>query len=299
MIETRRFDDANAFLDVAGPFLEAREPEHMLTLGSMATLRMLGGRATTGGLVVALEGGHVVATATWTGPWEVVLSEVDDARAIPALVDALGADTLPGVHAPVEHAEAFVAAWRDRTGGSARHILRERIHALEHVTPPAGVPGSLRRTRTGDHGLLVEWMTAFDVESFGAEAGRRDMRTLADELIAAPHRSGFIWDDDGAVSTASTTGETPNGIRVGGVYTPRERRGRGYASACVAAVSQRELELGRRWCFLFTDIANPTSNAIYGRLGYRPVRDVDIWRFGSAPTQVREPVVMTDGVTPD
>ena len=283
MIETRRFDDANAFLELAGPFLEAREPEHMLTLGSVGTIRMLGGRVTTGALVAALDRGRVVATATWTGPWEVVLSEVDDPRAIAAVVDALGAEPLPGVHAPIEHAEAFVAAWRHRTRGVARRILRERIHALEEVTTPGGVAGALRRTRPADRELLAAWMTAFDVESFGPEAGRRDMNALADELIAAPHRTGFVWDDDGPVSTASVTGSTPNGIRVGGVYTPPERRGRGYASACVAAVSQRELELGRRWCFLFTDIANPTSNAIYARLGYRPVRDVDIYRFEAPP----------------
>jgi hypothetical protein len=69
---------------------------------------------------------------------------------------------------------------------------------------------------------------------------------------------------------------SPNGVRIGYVFTPRERR-RGYASVCTADVSQRALDAGRRYCFLYTDLANPTSNAIYGRIGYRPVADVMDW----------------------
>ena len=81
-----------------------------------------------------------------------------------------------------------------------------------------------------------------------------------------------MWDHGGPVSMASATGPTPNGIRVNGVYTPPEHRGRGYATACVAALSARLLAEGRRFCFLFTDAANPTSNAIYQRIGYVPLK---------------------------
>ncbi len=70
-----------------------------------------------------------------------------------------------------------------------------------------------------------------------------------------------------------------HGARVGPVYTPPERRGRGYASNLVAAVSQAQLEAGCRSVFLFTDLANPTSNHIYQAIGYEAVRDVADWRF--------------------
>ena len=68
-------------------------------------------------------------------------------------------------------------------------------------------------------------------------------------------------------------GPTPNGIRIGPVYTPPELRGRGYASALTAQVSQLQLDRGKRFCFLYTDLANPTSNAIYRRIGYERVCD--------------------------
>ena len=72
----------------------------------------------------------------------------------------------------------------------------------------------------------------------------------------------------------TTGGRTPHGIRIGAVYTPPVLRGRGYASACVAAASQSQLDAGRTRCFLLTDLANPTANHIYQAIGYRPVRDI-------------------------
>ena len=85
---------------------------------------------------------------------------------------------------------------------------------------------------------------------------------------------GFaLWEDDGPVSLAGWGGETPNGVRIGPVYTPPGFRRRGYASALTASVSADRLAAGRRFCFLYTDLANPTSNRIYVEIGYERVCD--------------------------
>jgi predicted GNAT family acetyltransferase len=88
-----------------------------------------------------------------------------------------------------------------------------------------------------------------------------------------------VWDDGGPRAMAATARPTPGGIAVNSVFTPPAGRGRGYATALVAALSRRMLADGRRFCVLFTDLANPTSNAIYARIGYRPVRDLTFCRF--------------------
>jgi predicted GNAT family acetyltransferase len=62
-------------------------------------------------------------------------------------------------------------------------------------------------------------------------------------------------------------------VRVGPVYTPPELRRRGYAAAVTAAISRAALDAGASAVLLFTDLANATSNALYQRLGYRPVED--------------------------
>ena len=84
------------------------------------------------------------------------------------------------------------------------------------------------------------------------------------------------------VSVSGWGGPTPNGIRVGPVYTPPELRGRGYATALVAELSQTLLDGGRSFVFLYTDLANPTSNAIYERIGYVRVAESAMIEFRPA-----------------
>ena len=97
---------------------------------------------------------------------------------------------------------------------------------------------------------------------------------------ADPDGAWLVWDDNGPVSLAGFGNSTPTGTRVGPVYTPPEHRGRGYATSLVASLTAERLAAGLAFCFLFTDLANPTSNAIYARIGYEPVADWDQWVFG-------------------
>ena len=90
----------------------------------------------------------------------------------------------------------------------------------------------------------------------------------------------FLLIDEGeVVSMARKAGKTPNGNLVNLVYTPSHLRKRGYATECVAKLSRKILEEGNSFCFLFTDLMNPTSNSIYQKIGYRPVIDVDAYKF--------------------
>ena len=279
-VETRRFDSIDTFVEVAGPFLEAREPQHMLSLGILGDRRDTDSWPDSGALAAALADYRVVATAIWTPPWNVVLSEIDDARAIDALAAALAGDPLGGVHAPAEHAEAFARAWAKRAGGTYRFSESQRSYVVDAVIPPDNVPGSLRRARPDDRDMMVDWMLAFDEEAMGSEAGRQQMVALVDAILTSPARTGYVWEvDTTPVSMCQAIGPTPHGIRIAAVYTPPEHRRRGYASAITAAVSEEQLEGGRRWCFLFTDVANPTSNHIYQTIGYRPIRDIQMIRF--------------------
>jgi hypothetical protein len=231
-----------------------------------------------GALVAAVRDGTVVATAVWSASWDVVVSEVDDPAAVDALADALATDELRGVHGPIEHVEALARAWAAKRGVACRQAIHQRIYALERVRPPVGVSGRLRRATPADRDTLLDWIAAFDREAMGNPAAR-DHGAIVDELIGSDRRLGYVWEDGEPVSMLQATGATPHGIRIGAVYTPPERRGRGYASACVAAASQVQLDAGRSWCFLFTDVTNPTSNRIYQAIGYEPVRDVAVWRF--------------------
>ncbi len=154
--------------------------------------------------------------------------------------------------------------------------MRQRIYALERVVPPAEPPpGTLRFATADDLELVTGWVAEFTRE---AKVPMPRAPDYAESMIRA--RRLFIWDDGGPRTMVGWGADTPNGVRVGPVYTPPQLRGRGYASAATAAASQRALDAGRRMCFLYTDLANPTSNGIYSRIGYRPVTDAMDWEFG-------------------
>ncbi len=190
------------------------------------------------------------------------------------------ASTLPGVIGPAGMAEAFGRRWTARTGRPNHVALAERIYSLTAVRPPRPVPGHMRLATTADRDLLIRWLIDFEADALGAVPSPVDPATSVDRWLAGGSgRVNYIWEDGGPRSWCGVGGLTPHGIRVGPVFTPREWRGRGYASALVAEASQAQLDAGRRFCFLYTDLANPTSNHIYAEIGYEPVRDVTVVRF--------------------
>jgi hypothetical protein len=158
--------------------------------------------------------------------------------------------------------------------------MSERIFRLEEVIPPRPVEGAMCVATDADQELLAEWLGEFNAEAIGQVTDPAAMRAFAARWIARQGRAMYLWVVAGRpVSMVGVSGETPSGIRVAPVYTPGELRGRGYASALTAAVTQEQLDSGKRYCFLFTDLANPTSNHIYQAIGYRPVSDVADYRF--------------------
>jgi predicted GNAT family acetyltransferase len=69
--------------------------------------------------------------------------------------------------------------------------------------------------------------------------------------------------------------------RIGPVFTPRDRRGRGYGSAVTAAAAELAYRSGTANVVLFADLANPVSNSIYQRIGFEPVVDSVRIDFGT------------------
>lgn len=279
-----RFTSPPDFSARAEGFLVAHEAENNLMLGlanSLAFNPALYGSQPYFAVVEAE--GQILAAALMTPPHRVTLSF----NAPRAAVDAIVRDVhdfrpdTPGVTGPVPASLEFAESWQALTGQGFQKRMSERIYRLDQVTPPAGVTGRMRRIVESDRGLLLQWIEAFQMEIWH-EADPATVERSVNNMLTLPpeYRGTFLWEDPGPVSLTSYGGPTPNSMRIGPVYTPPDFRGRGYASACVAAVSQHLLEGGRQFCTLFTDLANPTSNKIYMQIGYQPVCDVEEYKFG-------------------
>jgi uncharacterized protein len=278
------FTDAATFTQQAQPFLLEHEAENSLLLGLLDRIANNALRfPITPMLALLREGESVVAAVVRTPPHNIVLP-VMDLAAVDSLARALFADgiILPGAIGPHQVADTFAATWCALSGQLPEIHLRERVYELDAVIAPGPTSGHFRWATPADRETLIAWRVAFDREALGvAEPDRAYLETWVDQIISrAAYRGLGVWEDEGRmVCYAGFGGRTPHGMRVAPVYTPPELRGHGYASACTAALSQFLLDSGHQYCYLNTDLANPTSNKIYQAIGYRPVGDVLELRF--------------------
>jgi len=182
---------------------------------------------------------------------------------------------LSGWMGPRPEVRTFTSGWVHAAAGrAARLAMSMRIYTLDRLPAEPSVPGAYRPATAADADLLAGWRGAFTAET-GA-AGREGDGTAIERAIA--EGTLRVWEDGGrVVSMAKSAGGAPDAVRVNLVYTPPELRRRGYASACVAALSAELLRAGRRYCYLYADLANPVSNSIYQRIGYRTAADVEDW----------------------
>jgi predicted GNAT family acetyltransferase len=271
-----RYERPAQFMSAAGDFLSQREAEHNLMLGILSGLERDPDAYDGPPLLAAVSGndGQIVAAVLRTPPHNLVMSEVDDLAAIPTLVAGLIGDALPGVVGPPKAVRAFADAWTSANGGSWRVGREERIYRLSEVSAPAAGPGAARLADASDRDTIGKWLAEFEREALDEEAEAGMIERALDAWLRGGARRFWLWHLDGrAVSMVGAGGRTPNGVRIGPVYTPKPERGRGYASQLTAWVSQTMLDEGRRFCFLYTDLANPTSNHIYQAMGYQPVTD--------------------------
>ena len=262
--------NAAAFLKRAEPLLLEREAEHTLVL-SIAMAQAASDDPNTDAFFATVEqDGDVVGVSFRTPPHKLSVSRMP-LDAVPLLVDEVAGryESIPAVLGPKDIAEATAEQWTQLRGGGWEPGMGQGLYRLDTVVwPPAPPPGSVRAPLPEEADLMIEW-----IAGFARDAGAQ-FAVPADEVRAWVAREGFfMWDDGGPVSIARASGGTPNGMRVGFVYTPPELRGRGYASALVAEVSQIILDRGFSFCTLYTDLSNPTSNSIYQKIGYEPVMD--------------------------
>jgi GNAT superfamily N-acetyltransferase len=218
------------------------------------------------------QAGAVGGAFLHTPPHPLLLTAVP-AGVAEALAAALAGRPLRGVNGHVEAAEAFAATWRAATpGGQATEQRRMRLYRLGELAWPDPAPdGAPRVAADSDAPLLTGWFTAFADEVHDMGGGEEQAPAVRDKLS---HDGILLWEAGGLpVSVAGVTRQVAGMLRVAPVYTPPGLRGRGYASAVTAAASLRAREAGADEVVLYTDLANPTSNSIYQRIGYRPVED--------------------------
>jgi uncharacterized protein len=280
-----RHADPSAFLAAAAPIF-ARDEALASSYVAFATglLRNPPGETESVYLATYAEGGAIgAAVMRGTGGLWIGASDADAVLAFADDVYAFRGGpvaTLQGVVGIRPACDAFAQRWRALTGRTHRLRVQLRNHRLTRVEAVPRPPGAARKATAED----IDWVGAAQ-HDFIMEIKLPDDAARLRALIPRRIEQGqiWIWDDAGAVAFAGWTDAPPDAARIAPVYTPPLARGRGYATALVAELSQALLDQGRPKLFLITDLANPVSNSIYAKIGYRPLSDIFHFDFVDTP----------------
>jgi len=270
-----------AFLERAAALLYRDEPTNSLMLGLCDNmLRAKEAPKQPSVFIRILKDRRIAAAAVRIPPGNLVLTHASTEE-LDFLADHLkktGA-AFPGVIGPAREAETFSAIWAPLSGSKATLGMRQRIYRIDQVRTP-DTPGNLRLARTDEIDTLSQWLVAFADESLPPHERKSFEVRRLDAARAIERQLAYFWTvEDKPVSMAHVSRHTRSGVSINAVYTPKSQRKNGFASAGVAHLSQKMLDLGKKFCVLYADLSNPTSNRIYQDIGYKAVTDSKYFVF--------------------
>ena len=223
-------------------------------------------------------------TAVMTPPHNLTIYATDNVindEAIDCLIKGLANEPIPGVMAEKTLAERFAKAHLAKMNVCGKTAMEQRIYELTAVNKDVSQSGTIRLLDEKDMAFFPYWFEAFCA---AVEHHDKAVMNIPKEAEPYMHRLSkkklYVLEVEGIpVSLAGFTREMETVIGVAPVYTPPYYRSRGYATSCVAQISQLALDKGYKKCVLYTDLANPTSNSIYQKIGYRPICDSVVLKF--------------------
>jgi predicted GNAT family acetyltransferase len=266
-----RHYDFDGFIAAVAPIVVRGEASASFFIGSAHSMKRSPPRRGERVYLATCSDAGALGVALLRDEGPVLIGESDRAASA-----AFAADLAPdwpdlrGVMGAAPACDAFLRRWKELTGRDGRLRVRLRQHVLNDVRDVPQSPGAARVAMAADADWILDRQVAF-IEEVGLPDRPERLRVVLPPRI---ERGDFrIWDDGGPVAYAGYNDAAPEFARIAPVYTLPECRGRGYATSLVAALSRELKERGKRKLFLTTDVANPTSNAIYARIGFRPEND--------------------------
>ena len=273
-------NDVKAFYASVYDVLLGAEAQNMIILGNLIIgyegKDIFGWRNPQKWMMATIDDGDgICLVALMTPPYGITLYAVGNFEAaIKCLVDGLVAAEIavPAVMSEKSLAIAFADEYCEKLGLNQQIRMRSRMYELSAVSPDVPKIGNFRAANEADLSFMPFWYEDFFLTAMGQDS-KIDSDIEKYRHIVAGDRTYVLEDGGCAVSVAQISRRTAGAACVSYVYTPPYFRGRGYASSVVAHLSQKCLDDGFKSCVLYTDLANPTSNSIYQKIGYTPMCD--------------------------
>lgn len=287
----KTYTDIEEFYTMCYDFLAKYEAENNLIFGILETLRTnihAYDPVSTPHFIAVFDSKEIVLVSIRTPPYNQIISYTDNIKSIHVLVDTLIEQEVevPGVLGFKDGALLFADLWKEKYDKTKILNMNERIYKLEQVNPQTLGNNQNELATEEDIDLLVNYAKNFVQDVYAntpTDHVKKHQKRIAKSMEKWVHEKivHTLKVDNNIVSIAKASRDTPNGRCINLVYTPPKYRRNGYATELVAKLCQSILNKGKKFCFIFTDLANPTSNRIYMNIGFKPIMDVDEYRFES------------------
>ena len=283
------YTDVEDFYTTYYRFLEQYEAENNLIFGILETLRtniQAYDPIAAPEMIAIFDNTDIVLVSLRTPPYNQIISYTENQSSIPVLIDFLienGVD-IPGILGFKDGALLFADIWTKKLKKAKVLNMNERIYKLDEVNPQTLGDNQFELATEENIDLLINYAQKFNHEVFAnlpnnqVERHQKQIVQIMQNWVS--EKVVYVLKiNNRIVSIAKASRDTPNGKAINLVYTPPKFRRKGYATEIVAKLCQSILNEGKKYCFLFTDLANPTSNKIYMNIGFKPILDVDEYRF--------------------
>ena len=260
------------FLSLLRPVFLKKEAEYSLLLGLAALRREITEKPDSFRYIAIYEGDELVG-GSLVSEKNMVVSQIPGPHLVPLAKFLLDNQIkIAGIVGPPATCEIFVKVWKKLSGLNYKLAVNQKIYQLEEVIMPLKQSGQQMLAQESHAGLVGQWLHEFNCEAIPHEPTSVEKTT---ELAFQKIKKGevYLWqNDESEIVAMNFVGRpTDNGMSVTGVYTPKNFRGKGFASALVAKTSEQMLQSGRKFCVLYTDSSNSTSNKIYQKIGFKEV----------------------------
>ncbi len=271
----QRYENVDAFAKIVTPFLEENEDKFSLFLG---VLKGIKAGAYENPYMATIEGnGKLLAIFQMTPPHPLNIIFVDEnqiSTCIDLCISELTKHAVPveSIISVKEWAVLFAQKWQEKTDGNFSLMMDQGLYRLDQVEESLEMsPGKWRYAAISDAQLIEKWYSQFEQDTGLSVTAPKEIKKRVKNMLDG--KEVFFWEDQGeVVSMMKKSRPTTNGITVSLVFTPAEKRKKGYGRTLVATVS-RELLKEFEFCVLYTDMLNPTSNKIYQEIGYQKLVD--------------------------
>lgn len=284
----QKYTDVHEFYKVTYKELMNHEAQNMILLGNM----MIGIKGkdktdwrdpTKWVMATVSDTKGIQLTALMTPPHNLTLYATENTinlEAISCLIDGLSEYEIPGVMTEKNLAELFAKAYATRQGVTSKITMSQRIYQLTAVNPAIKQFGDVRLFEEKDMYFFPYWFEALIEADHYGSTKMSIPKNLEEYHYRISSKKLYVLEVDGEpVSMGGFSRKLETAIGIGYIYTPPYYRCKGYASSCVAKLSQLALDKGFSKCVLYTDLLNPTSNSIYQKIGYNAVCDSLMIKF--------------------